>query len=199
MNEVMPFITVFSHFLGNYDTEVYEGEYAIILYTVLAMFLLILQLNLLIAIMGDSYERVKEGEALEAIREKALLVLEYERMLPKKYKKFHRYLILCERDDIPRERPDHHMAEGISGRVKMQLGVLAGDIRTIQQSIDGFRSQLQPSKSLETKIETLEKKMEVLASSQGEMKAMLERVLSGSQPSHTIPASPDEAVDDGGR
>ena len=32
------------------------------------------RLNLLIAIMGDSYEKVKEGERVEAIRERARIV-----------------------------------------------------------------------------------------------------------------------------
>ena len=38
-----------------------------------------LRLNLLIAIMGDSYEKVKESERLEGVRERARIIVETER------------------------------------------------------------------------------------------------------------------------
>ena len=48
------------------------------------------RLNLLIAIMGDSYEKVKESERVEAIRERARIIVEMEKRFPKS----HRYLSL---------------------------------------------------------------------------------------------------------
>jgi hypothetical protein len=45
----------------------------------------------LIAIMGDSYEKVKESERVEAIRERARIVVEMEKRFPKS----HRYLVSC--------------------------------------------------------------------------------------------------------
>ena len=42
----------------------------------------ITRMNLLIAIMGDSYEKVKESERVQALRERAQIIVEAERTNP---------------------------------------------------------------------------------------------------------------------
>ena len=49
------------------------------------------RLNLLIAIMGDSYEKVKESEHVEAIRERARIIVEEEKRFPKSHR-YHRFM-----------------------------------------------------------------------------------------------------------
>ena len=49
------------------------------------------RLNLLIAIMGDSYEKVKESERVEAIRERAMIIVEEEKRFPKSHR-YHNFM-----------------------------------------------------------------------------------------------------------
>ena len=75
-------------------------------------------LNLLIAIMGDSYEKVKESERVEALRERAQIIVEAERT-HQSWHKYHRYMHFVEAADLSEPRPQEW--EGITGRVKQLL------------------------------------------------------------------------------
>merc|ERR1712185_891874 len=55
-------------------------------------------LNLLIAIMGDSYEKVKESERVEALRERAQIIVEAERTHPNR-QNYHEYMHVVEAAD----------------------------------------------------------------------------------------------------
>lgn len=56
------------------------------------------RLNLLIAIMGDSYEKVKESERVEAIRERAQIIVEHEKRFPRSHQ-YHRFMHYLEAVD----------------------------------------------------------------------------------------------------
>ena len=48
--------------------------------------------------MGDSYEKVKEGERFEAFRERARIIVETEKRFPK-YHRYHRFMHFVEAAD----------------------------------------------------------------------------------------------------
>ena len=57
------------------------------------------RMNLLIAIMGDSYGKVKESERVQALRERAQIIVEAERRNPS-WHKYHKYMHIAEAADI---------------------------------------------------------------------------------------------------
>ena len=78
-------------------------------------------MNLLIAIMGDSYEKVKESERVQALRERAQIIVEAERRNPS-WHKYHKYMHIVEAADISTSSAQKNVEwEGITGRVKQLL------------------------------------------------------------------------------
>jgi hypothetical protein len=78
-----PLLTVTLAALGSFDIEDYTTRAAAAMFLVFAFFVIILMLNLLIAIMGDAYAKVKENELVEGLHERAkLIVPERARSLP---------------------------------------------------------------------------------------------------------------------
>ena len=72
-------------------------------------------LNLLIAIMGDSYEKVKESERVEAVRERARIVVHAERCFPKSHR-YHRFMHFVSAVDST-GKSEHTAWEGVTRRV----------------------------------------------------------------------------------
>ena len=94
------------------------------------------RMNLLIAIMGDSYEKVKESERVQALRERAQIIVEAELTRPS-WHKYHKYMHIAEAADIA---SDTGMSpslewEGITGRVKQLLKAENSKIKTELQEV----------------------------------------------------------------
>ena len=64
--------------------------------------------------MGDSYEKVKESERVEAIRERARIVVDTEKRFPKSHR-YHRFLHFVEAADS--EKAKEIVWEGVTNRV----------------------------------------------------------------------------------
>ena len=93
-------------------------------------------MNLLIAIMGDSYEKVKESERVQALRERAQIIVEAELTRPS-WHKYHKYMHIAEAADIA---SDTGMSpslewEGITGRVKQLLKAENSKIKAELQEV----------------------------------------------------------------
>ena len=80
------------------------------------------RMNLLIAIMGDSYGKVKESERVQALRERAQIIVEAELAHPS-WHKYHTYMHIAEAADKASETVTSESLEweGITGRVKQLL------------------------------------------------------------------------------
>ena len=95
--------------------------------TLVPLFVLI-RMNLLIAIMSDSYEKVKESERVQALRERAQIIVEAERTHPS-WHKYHRYMHIAEAADISSSGARRDMEwEGITGRVKQLLEMQTAEV-----------------------------------------------------------------------
>ena len=88
---------------------------------------------MLIAIMGDSYEKVKESERVEAIREQARIVVEVEKRFPKS-QRYHRFMHFVEMTDLA-GRPQEIAWEGVTRRVTEVM-------RTETRQLEGEISEL---------------------------------------------------------
>ncbi|CAI2364011.1 unnamed protein product [Moneuplotes crassus] len=96
------FIYSYQNSLGDFNTDNFEGTDKYYLYTIWFMnvlIALIVLLNLLIAIMGDTFDRVRENSENNMLKELAAIMSENE-MLINRDKKFsqYKYIIVVETD-----------------------------------------------------------------------------------------------------
>ena len=63
---------------GDFDVEILQQPNSILMFIVFQFVVVVLMMNLIIAIMGDSYENVKEHETIEALHEQAKVIVDME-------------------------------------------------------------------------------------------------------------------------
>ena len=113
-------------------------------------------MNLLIAIMGDSYEKVKESERVQALRERAQIIVQAERTNPS-WHTCHKYMHIAEPADISTSDARKNIEwEGITGRVKQLL-----EMQTAEATAEtaAMKAELK-AQTVEAKVETAEAKAE---------------------------------------
>ena len=139
-------------------------------------------MNLLIAIMGDSYEMVKENEAIEALHERAKIIVDMELLYPDGMRflgphKYDQYLHVVTKEvsdkvDDTNDQP----WEGITGRVKQETNRLMAEVVNIKQTADAnavamdanFREVAEVKERMggvESKLENIEKMLVALVES----------------------------------
>ena len=95
--------------------------------------------------MGDSYEKVKESERLEAIRERAHIVVEMEKRFPKSHH-YHRFMHFVEVADVV-GRPQEVVWQGMARRVtevtRTETSRLEGEMNTKIEELKGEMSELK--------------------------------------------------------
>ena len=115
------------------------------------------RLNLLIAIMGDSYEKVKENERVEAIRERARIVVEMEKRFPTSHH-YHSFMHFVEVADAA---GSHDIAwEGATRRVtevmRAETSQLESELNTKLEILEG---------EVNSKFERLDSKLDTILAS----------------------------------
>ena len=134
------------------------------------------RLNLLIAIMGDSYEKVKESERVEAIRERARIVVEMEKRFPTSHR-YHRFMHFVELADAA-GRPQESVWEGATRRVtammRMECGMLEdelkGNLAELKGELIGLNGEMNAElgqlkgemNQMNTKLELLDSKLQAI-------------------------------------
>ena len=71
-----PLLTVTLAALGSFSIGDYTKWAAVGMFLFFAFFVIVLMLNLLIAIMGDAYSKVKESELVEGLHERAKMIVD---------------------------------------------------------------------------------------------------------------------------
>lgn len=102
--------------------------------------------------MGDSYEKVKENEAVHALHERAKMIVEMELQHPS-WHTFHEFMHVAEAaDEDSKPAPEW---EGITGRVKQLLEPtnakmveMAGRMDELTGKVDGTRDELKEVRQL---------------------------------------------------
>ena len=65
--------------LGDFDVDILLVQpSSILIFIFFQSIVVVLMMNLIIAIMGDSYENVKENETIEALHERAKIIVDME-------------------------------------------------------------------------------------------------------------------------
>jgi hypothetical protein len=158
-----PLVTMYRAGLGDFDVSDYTTDESLAMFCVFAGLVVILMLNLLIAIMNDSYDKVKARESVEGTMERAKMVVEMERVFPARNTSDNRFLHIAEAaepDDVPGQGM---IRDGITGRVRFDIDRLqksmslkidavdtvnANRFKQVQQDLVGVRGELSDMKSL---------------------------------------------------
>jgi len=112
-------------------------------------------MNLLIAIMGDSYGKVKESERVQALRERAQIIVEAELTRPS-WHKCHKYMHIAEAADISSDTGVSPSLEweGITGRVKQLVLPIKAEnskIKTELQEVKANQKEMAANQANVTK------------------------------------------------
>ena len=139
-------------------------------------------MNLLIAIMGDSYEKVKESERVQALRERAQIIVGAERTNPS-WHKYHKYMHIAEAADVSTSGAQKNIEwEGITGRVKQLLELQTAEVKAetaeVKAELKAETAQIKAelkSETAEAKVERAELKAE-LADVKDLLATLLDRI-----------------------
>ncbi|GMH33162.1 hypothetical protein BSKO_00996 [Bryopsis sp. KO-2023] len=157
-------LTMFAWMLGELQIEslfLVQGSIravAVTLFIVYVMALMIVLLNLLIAIMGDSYDRVKNTEEIKFLKERAEVILDLETMLSDKrkaeiQKKVKRFVhVLFPTNKQPRTFKE----PAWQGRVKdIQNSIKRETRASVKQVLDKLEEMEQKQADMEHHIQAL--------------------------------------------
>ena len=120
---------------------------------------------MLIAIMADSYEMVKEHEKVEALHERAKMIADMELLHPG-WHRFSTYMHVCEAaDEDSGLEPEW---SGVAGRVKVLLGEVKSELQ---------QEMAKSTHRLELRLDKQQEDAESLRSEVVSIKALLLQVL----------------------
>eukprot|EP01045_Picozoa_sp_COSAG04_P034537 COSAG04_NODE_7605_length_1098_cov_21.545546_2_plen_143_part_00 len=138
---------------------------------------------MLIAIMADSYEMVKEHEKVEALHERAKMIADMELLHPG-WHRFSTYMHVCEAaDEDSGLEPEW---SGVAGRVKVLLGdvkselqqgmAMAQDVALLRSDVGGLAADVS---SLQAGMDKQQQNAANLASEVAALKGLLEQLVAG--------------------
>ena len=97
-------------------------------------------MNVLIAIMADSYEMVKEHEKVEALHERAKMIADMELLHPG-WHRYSEYMHICEAaDEDSALEPEW---SGVAGRVKVLLSDVKAELRSDMGKVEDNVAAMQ--------------------------------------------------------
>ncbi|GMH78467.1 hypothetical protein TL16_g07811 [Triparma laevis f. inornata] len=161
-----PFTSLFAGFLlllGDFNVAEFSASSSymvtLILFVVFMVFINIVMLNLLIAIMGDIFDRIRENAKAEFTFARAMIILEFEEMLSSRRFKngtwFPTWLQVL-------EPASEDGGEG-SGDWIGSVGVLKGTIEKFKtqmsEEVEGLKEKLTESEKKREQAEVVQKKM----------------------------------------
>ena len=133
-------------------------------------------LNLLIAVMGDSFDKVKAGETAAAMLSQAQTIVEYECLLTRfgiwkagDTDRFPRYMVIAEEE----ETEEADTGEGFMGRMRKHLAASAD---MAGKRVDSLHDEMkQQHEAVDAKVAAVESK---LTEQHEETKKLLAEVMS---------------------
>eukprot|EP01052_Picozoa_sp_SAG31_P037103 SAG31_NODE_4737_length_2991_cov_1.986169_1_plen_802_part_00 len=139
-----PALTMIQFVLGNFDMNDYPKSTSVVMFLCVAFFVVILMLNLLIAIMQDSYDKVKEHEVVEGLREKGKTIVAMEQLWPRlhTFPKF-MHIAMPQSDVVDLETVKRARDQGMGGRISERLSEqFDARISALDKKFDDHAQQL---------------------------------------------------------
>jgi hypothetical protein len=168
-----PLLTVVLAMLGSFEIGDYTKRAAVAMFLLFAFFVIVLMLNLLIAIMGDAYSKVKESELVEGLHERAKLIVEQERLFPWR-QTYARYLHVAE---AVAEDETQAAWDGLGGRLKALRREVAVGQSEVKAEVQAGQAKLEDVKAGQAKLEA---GMTEVKADMADMKALLEKLVAQS-------------------
>ena len=144
------------------------------------------RMNVLIAIMADSYEMVKEHEKVEALHERAKMIADMELLHPG-WHRYSEYMHICEAaDEDSALEPEW---SGVAGRVKVLLSEASSDIKAelrsdlakaedvaeLRSDVSALKTEMAKADDVAALSSDLSSLKEDIASVQGLLQTLCER------------------------
>lgn len=161
-----PIFTVWRAMLGDFDADAsLSWTSSIVVYMIFQLFVVIILLNLIIAIMGDSYEKVQENATVEALHEQAKTIVAMELQYPTGFQicgfaplgkhKFPRYLHAATKKDVDGDAQPEW--EGITGRVKQETNRMMAEAQRMDAKMQAQVDRVERSvQNVHTKVDCVE-------------------------------------------
>ena len=109
-------------------------------------------MNVLIAIMADSYEMVKEHEKVEALHERAKMIADMELLHPG-WHRYSEYMHICEAaDEDSALEPEW---SGVAGRVKVLLSDVKAELRSDVSAMQTEMAKAEDVAELQSRVDIL--------------------------------------------
>jgi hypothetical protein len=159
---VGPFIgllSVFDAMLGNFDWDHCENPQAVVMLVIFALLVVVVMLNLLIALMGDIYQMIKQNEVLEARKLRAGMIMQVELTLSKKQLKntewFPRFVQILQADERGAQQEWGGLGSKLE-QLKQDLASLrvksAGDHQSVESKIEQMVADMKTQMATQAKI-----------------------------------------------
>jgi hypothetical protein len=175
-----PLLTVTLAALGSFEIGDYTKRAAVAMFLIFAFFVIILMLNLLIAIMGDAYTKVKESELVEGLHERAKLIVEHERLLARR-QTYCRYLHVAEAVGESEAGGLTHAWEGLGGRIKALRRELQQDHEERQAQLEVVQTGVKADVAkLEASVADVKADVGNVKADVADVKELLERLIAQS-------------------
>jgi hypothetical protein len=163
-------LTTFKAVVGSFHMSDYQTTLSTASFLFFLFLNVIVMLNLLIAIMSDSYEKVKDGEVVEALKLRAETIIAEEAMMSeadwRNASYFPAYLEVLQ----AKEKPDI-VWSGVSGQISKLDKKVTEKVGEAEQAVKAVSKKVD---KVEDKVDEMSSKVEAL---QKDMDAKLERIL----------------------
>ena len=160
-----PFMSIFSGYtlmLGDFDISEFTGSVSFLsigfLFTVFTLLINIVLLNLLIALMGDIFDRIQENAQAEFLYGRACIILEFESLLSESYKKenldmFPKWLqVLVPAGSDEKEKGGDLGTESWGGKMK---AIRRGQ-ESVKEDVESVKKEMKEGQeSVKTEVESL--------------------------------------------
>jgi len=173
-------LTSYEAVVGSFHMSDYKNNEARAAFLIFLFLIVVVMLNLLIAIMSDSYEKVKDSEVVEARKLTAQTIIEEETMMSvedrQKTEFFPEFLEVLQATDEPEE-----IWSGVSGQIS-KLGVKVDEkVDNVDEKIDSVDGKVEKlaTQMIESneKAESMEGKVDKLAAEISELKELMKALV----------------------
>jgi hypothetical protein len=145
--------------LGNFDWDHCENPQAVVMLVIFALLVVVVMLNLLIALMGDIYQMIKQNEVLEARKLRAGMIMQVELTLSKKQLKntewFPRFVQILQADERGAQQEWGGLGSKLE-QLKQDLASLrvksAGDHQSVESKIEQMVADMKTQMATQAKI-----------------------------------------------
>jgi hypothetical protein len=163
-------LTSFEAIVGSFHMSDFQNSESTAFFLLYLFGMVVIMLNLLIAIMADSYEKVKESEVVEARKLRAQTIIDEESLMSDADRAnpgyFPKYLQVLQATEGKEE-----VWAGLSGKMVSEIMKVEDKMKENHEAMSAKHEQM------ETRVSEVSAQVAGVASEMGELKAMMAQLL----------------------